>query len=204
MSGQVDYYVSLNSPWTHLGAARLMEVTARYGATVRVHPIDVGSVFSASGGLPLPKRSPQRQAYRIQELARWRDALAIPIHLEPKHFPANETTAAHCVLAVREMIGDQPAVDLAHRVLKALWEEQADTGDRDTIGRLINDVGLDGPSILEDADDERWAVLRSQETRVAIDRGVFGVPTYAVGEDIFWGQDRLDFLDRRLSTTWAL
>lgn len=198
MSGQVDYYVSLNSPWTHLGAARLMEVTARYGATVRVHPIDVGSVFSASGGLPLPKRSPQRQAYRIQELARWRDALAIPIHLEPKHFPANEKTAAHCVLAVREMIGDQPAVDLAHRVLKALWEEQADTGDRDTIGRLINDVGLDGPSILEDADDERWAVLRSQETRVAIDRGVFGVPTYAVGEDIFWGQDRLDFLDRRL------
>lgn len=198
MSGQVDYYVSLNSPWTHLGAARLMEVTARYGATVRVHPIDVGSVFSASGGLPLPKRSPQLQAYRIQELARWRDALAIPIHLEPKHFPANETTAAHCVLAVREMIGDQPAVDLAHRVLRALWEEQADTGDRDTISRLISDVGLDGPSILEDADDARWAVLRSQETRVAIDRGVFGVPTYAVGEDIFWGQDRLDFLERRL------
>ena len=175
-----------------------MEVTARHGATVRVHPIDVGSVFSASGGLPLPKRSPQRQAYRIQELARWRDALAIPIRLEPKHFPANETTAAHCVLAVREMIGDQPAVDLAHRVLKALWEEQADTGDRDTIGRLIRDVGLDGPSILENADDERWAVLRSQETRIAIDRGVFGVPTYAVGEDIFWGQDRLDFLERRL------
>lgn len=176
----------------------MMEATARHGATVRVHPVEVGPVFSASGGLPLPKRSPQRQAYRIQELARWRDALAIPIHLEPKHFPATETTAAHCILAVREMIGDQPAVALTHRVLKALWEEPADTGDRDAIGRLISEVGLDGPAVLEDANDERWAVLRSQETRAAIDHGVFGVPTYAVGEDIVWGQDRLDVLERRL------
>ena len=202
MSVQVDYYVSLNSPWTHLGAARLMGATARHGATVRVHPIDVGSVFSASGGLPLPKRSPQRQAYRLQELARWRDVLAIPIHLKPKHFPADETNAAHCVLAVRELIGDRPAVALAHRVLKALWEEEADTGHRDTIGRLIGEVGLDGPSILEHADDARWAVLRSEGSRAAIDRGVFGVPTYAVGEDIFWGQDRLDFLERRLGAGW--
>ena len=198
MSLQVDYYISLNSPWTYLGAGRLMDVTARCGAKVRVHPIDAGPVFSASGGLPLLKRSPQRQAYRLQELARWRDALAIPIHIKPKHFPANETTAAHCVLAVRETIGDQPAVDLAHCVLKAIWEEEADTGNKDTICRLISEVGLDGTSILKDADDERWAMLRSQETVAAIDRGVFGVPTYAVDEDLFWGQDRLEFLERRL------
>ena len=198
MSLQVDYYVSLNSPWTHLGGARLMDIAARCGATVRIHPIDTTEVFPATGGLPLPKRSPQRQAYRLQELARWRDHLDIPIHLTPKHYPAKEAPAAHCVLAVRETIGARPAVDLAHRVLKALWEEEVDTGDRGTLGRLIGEVGLDGPSILKRADDERWAELRSRETLAAIERGVFGAPTYAVGEDIFWGQDRLDFLERRL------
>ena len=198
MSAHIDYYVSLNSPWTHLGGARLMEVAARSGATVRIYPINTADLFPATGGLPLPKRSPQRQAYRLQELARWRDVLGIPIKLEPKHFPANEATAAHCVLAVRETVGDRPAIDLAHRVLKALWEEEADTGDRETLGRLIGEIGLDGPSVLARADDDQWAELRLRETKAAIERGVFGAPTYAVGEDIFWGQDRLDFLDRRL------
>ncbi|MBE7198718.1 MAG: 2-hydroxychromene-2-carboxylate isomerase [Parafilimonas terrae] len=199
MRCQVDYYVSLNSPWTYLGGARLMDIAARCGARVRIYPIDTAEVFPASGGLPLAKRSPQRQAYRLQELARWRDVLGIPINLKPRHFPADEATAARCVLMVRETIGDAPAVNLAHRVLKALWEEEADTGDRETLGRLIGDVGLDGPSVLEHADDARWTALRSRETKAAIDRGVFGAPTYAVGEDIFWGQDRLDFLERRLT-----
>ncbi|MCJ2050685.1 2-hydroxychromene-2-carboxylate isomerase [Methylobacterium sp. J-070] len=175
-----------------------MDIAARCGASVRIYPIDTAEVFPASGGLPLPKRSPQRQAYRIQELARWRDVLAIPINLKPKHFPAKEAVAAQSVLAVRETIGDAPAIDLAHRILKALWEEEADTGDRETLVRLIGEIGLDGTSILELAGDGRWAALRSQETRAAINRGVFGVPTYAVGESIFWGQDRLDFLERQL------
>jgi 2-hydroxychromene-2-carboxylate isomerase len=198
MSFQVDYFVSLKSPWTHLGGARLMDIAARCGASVRVYPIDTAEVFSASGGLPLAKRSPQRQAYRFQELARWRDVLDIPINLKPKHFPAKEAIAAQCVLAVRETISDPLAVGLAHWVLKALWEEEADTGDRETLVRLIGEIGLDGISILELAGDGRWAALRSLETRAAIDRGVFGVPTYAVGESIFWGQDRLDFLERQL------
>ena len=68
----VDYYVSLNSPWTHLGAARIEAMTAQHGATLQIWPVDFGTIFAASGGLPLPKRSPQRQAYRLQELPRWR------------------------------------------------------------------------------------------------------------------------------------
>jgi carboxymethylenebutenolidase len=200
MTQQIDYYASLNSPWTHLGAARLMEIADRCGATVRIYPFDVITVFPATGGLPLPKRSPQRQAYRLQELERWRRFLNIPIQLRPKFFPAKEAAAAHCVLAVRETIGDRPAIDLAHRVLKALWEEDADTANRETLGKLIGEVGLDVPAVIKHADDERWAALRSSETMAAVERGVFGAPTYVVGEDIFWGQDRLDFLERRLKT----
>ena len=198
MPEQILYYASLNSPWTHLGGGRLMEKADRCGATVRIYPFDVIAVFPQTGGLPLPKRSPQRQAYRFQELERWRKFLNIPIQLRPKFFPAKEAAAAHCILAVRETIGDRPAIDLAHRVLKALWEEDADTGDRDTLVRLIGEVGLDAPSIIKHADDERWAALRLAETQAAVERGVFGTPPYVVGDDIFWGQDRLDFLERRL------
>lgn len=198
MTLHVDYYASLNSPWTHLGAARLMAMVARHGATVRIYPVDFGTIFPASGGLPLPKRSPLRQAYRLQELERWRRFLAIPIQLTPRSFPTNERPAAHCVIAVRETVGDAPAIALAHRVLKALWEEEADTGDQGTLATLIGDVGLDAPSVLQQADEERWASRRVADTDAALARGVFGAPSYVIGEEIFWGQDRLEFLERRL------
>lgn len=194
----IDYYVSLNSPWTHLGAARLEAMAARHGATLRVHPVDFGTVFAASGGLPLPKRSPQRQAYRMQELERWREHLGIPIHLRPRFFPANEKPAAHTVIAARETLGEAPALALAHRVLKALWEEERDTGDPATLAALVAELGLpaDLPAL---GAEPRWAERREEDTRAALERGVFGAPSYVVGDEIFWGQDRLDFLDRRLA-----
>ena len=198
MGLHVNYYASLNSPWTHLGAARLMDMVVRHGATVRIFPVDFGTIFPASGGLPLPKRSPQRQAYRLQELERWRRFLDIPLQLKPRFFPSNESAASHCVVAVRETIGDAPAIALAHRVLKALWEEEADPGDRGTLATLIGDVGLDASTVLPQADEERWASRRALDTQAALDRGVFGAPSYVVGDEIFWGQDRLEFLERRL------
>jgi carboxymethylenebutenolidase len=195
----IDYFVSLNSPWTHLGAARLEAMVARHGATLSIYPVEFSTIFSASGGLPLPKRSPQRQAYRMQELARWRDHLGIPIHLRPRFFPADEGLAARCVIAARETIGDGPAVALAHGVLKALWEEERDTGDREVLATLIDEVGLDAPSLLALAAQERWAEQRALDTHAALARGIFGAPSYVIGEDIFWGQDRLEFLERRLA-----
>jgi carboxymethylenebutenolidase len=199
MGLQIDYFVSLNSPWTHLGAARLEAMVARHDATLSIYPVEFGTIFSASGGLPLPKRSPQRQAYRMQELGRWRDHSGIPIHLQPRFFPADEGLAARCVIAVRETIGDGPAVTLAHSVLKALWEEERNTGDPEVLAMLIGKAGLDATSLLALAAEGRWAEQRALDTRNALARGVFGAPSYVIGEEIFWGQDRLEFLDRRLT-----
>lgn len=195
----MDYFASLNSPWTHLGAPRLETVAARHGATVRIYPVDFGTIFPASGGLPVTKRSPQRQAYRMQELERWRAYLGIPIQLTPRFFPADESLAAQCVIAARETLGDEPAVALAHRVLKALWEEERDTSDRATVAALIGEVGLDAEAVLALGAEMQWAERRASDTQAALARGVFGAPSYVVGEEVFWGQDRLDFLDRRLA-----
>lgn len=195
----IDYFVSLNSPWTHLGASRIAAMAERHGASLRIYPVDFTTIFAGSGGLPLQKRSPQRQAYRQQELRRWRDHLGIPITPRPRYFPANETLAAHCVIAARETIGDKPAIVLAHRVLQALWQEEKDTGDPATLAALIRDVGLDADALMALGAEERWAERRRRDTEAALARGVFGAPSYVVGEDIFWGQDRLDFLERRLA-----
>ncbi len=103
MAKHVDYYVSLNSPWTYLGSKRFEEIVKKHNAHVTIWPVDFGSVFAVSGGLPLPKRAPQRQAYRMMELKRWRDHLGVKLNLEPKFFPANEVPAAKCVIALREL-----------------------------------------------------------------------------------------------------
>nr|WP_294529470.1 2-hydroxychromene-2-carboxylate isomerase [uncultured Rhodopila sp.] len=194
----IDYYVSLNSPWTHFGAARIEAMALANNASLRIHPVDFGAIFPQSGGLPLPKRAPQRQAYRMQELRRWRHHLNIPIHLEPAFFPSNEAPAASCVIALRETIGDQPAIKLAHRVLKALWQEEANPGDPVTLAELIADIGLDADEVIALGSDPRWAARREADTRAALERGVFGAPSYVIGDEIFWGQDRLSFVERKL------
>ena len=199
MALHIDYYVSLNSPWTHLGAARIEAMAMANNATMRIYPVDFGAIFARSGGLPLPKRSPQRQAYRLQELPRWRDHLGIPIRIQPKFFPHNELPAAGCVIAVRETIGDQPAIKLAHRVLKALWQEEKNPGDPATLAELITDVGLNPEQVMKLGAEPRWAERRVADTQAALDRGVFGAPSYVIGEDIFCVQDRLGFVERRLA-----
>jgi carboxymethylenebutenolidase len=199
MAKQIDYYVSMNSPWTHLGAARLEAIAARHGAGLRIFPADFGTIFPASGGLPLPKRSPQRQAYRMMELRRWRDALGAPIQLQPKFFPAQELLSAKAVVALRETMGDAPAIAFAHAVLKALWEQERNTGDAETLAEIASATGLDGPAVVQLAQEPRWAERRLADTQAALERGVFGAPSYVVGDEIFWGQDRLDFLDRALA-----
>lgn len=200
MAERIDYFISLNSPWTHLGAARVAAIAARHGAALAVHPVDLGgTIFPASGGLPLRQRSPQRQAYRMQELIRWRTHLDIPIDLEPTHYPFDEALAAHCVIAARELKGLAPAVALAHRILKALWEEGRNPADRADLAALIGEAGLDPAWLLPEADRAEWARQRREDSAMALARGVFGAPSYVVGEEIFWGQDRLDFLDRHLA-----
>ena len=195
----IDYYASLNSPWTHLGAARIEALAAKHGASMRIYPVDFGTIFPASGGLPLPKRAPQRQAYRLMELRRWRDFLGVPINIQPKHFPSSEALSAACVIALRETQGDAPAIRLAHRVLRAVWQDELNPGDPATLATLITEIGLDADAVMKLGADPRWTERRTADTQAALDRGVFGAPSYVIGDEIFWGQDRLEFVERKLA-----
>ena len=199
MALHIDYYASLNSPWTHLGALRIEALAAKYNASLRIYPVDLGTVFAGSGGLPLPKRAPQRQAYRLMELRRWREFLGVPINIQPKFFPSSEALTAPCVIALRETQGDAPAIKLAHRVLKAVWQDEQNPGDPATLGTLISEIGMAADAVMKLGAEPRWTERRVADTQAALERGVFGAPSYVIGDEIFWGQDRLDFVERRLA-----
>jgi len=199
MAKHVDYYVSLNSPWTYLGSKRFEVMARKYGADVTIWPVDFGSVFAVSGGLPLPKRAPQRQAYRMMELKRWRDQVGVKLNLEPKFFPSNEVPAAKSVIALREQGRMADAIKLAHAVLYALWADEKNPGDPATLQAIITACGLDAAEVVKAGEAPEMAAKREAYTRHAIDQGVFGAPSFVIDGEIFWGQDRLEFVDRKLA-----
>jgi 2-hydroxychromene-2-carboxylate isomerase len=199
MPKHVDYYVSLNSPWTYLAAARFDAMAKKYKADVTIWPVDFGAVFAASGGFPLPKRAPQRQAYRMMELKRWRDHLNIKLTLEPKFFPANEVPAARCVIALREQGRMADAIKLAHAVLTALWTEDKNTGDPATLKSIIASCGLDADAVMKAGEAPETAAKRDAYTKHAIEQEVFGAPFFVIDGERFWGQDRIDFVERKLA-----
>jgi len=197
MTQEIIYHFSLNSPWTYLGDARLADIAQRHGATITHKPTNLGKVFPETGGLPLPKRAPARQAYRLQELARWRDHLGLTVNLHPAFFPADEATAAGMVIAAKRQGLDCGA--LVNGILTAVWAEERNIADTDTLLAIAGERGLDGPALLAAAKDEAVIGEWDRNAQDALDGGVFGAPTYILGEQLFWGQDRLEFLDRALA-----
>lgn len=198
MSKHVDYYLTPVSPFVYLGHDRFVALARRHRATVSVKPIDLGKVFPVSGGLPLAKRAPQRQAYRLTELKRWSHYLQKPLNLHPAHFPASADAASRWMLAALEQSVDA-ALDLTGALGRALWAEDRDIADVATIAAIATALGHDAPALDERANAPDIAMRYAVLTQEAIDRGVFGAPTYVCAGELFWGQDRLDFLDRALA-----
>jgi carboxymethylenebutenolidase len=196
MSRHVDVYYSLGSPWTYLGWQRLLDLLAATGSSAGFRPVRMSTVFAATGGLPLPRRSPQRQAYRLQELERWRSRLGVPLNLEPRFFPVDDAAAARLVIAHREAGGDAGRLSLA--LLRAVWVEERDIASAETLAAIEAELGLDGKGLLKESRSPEIEARYAADTEEAVRRGVFGAPTFIVGATLLWGQDRLDFLAETL------
>ena len=193
----VDYYFTPVSPWAFLGHDRFAQLVADTGATVRVLPVDYGAIFPVSGGLPLPKRAPQRQAYRLLELKRFGEALGLPLVLQPRFFPVAADLAARLIVATDMDHGTAAAMRLTGAVGAAVWTQERDIANADTLSAVLTECGLDA-ALLARAQTPEILAQYEQNTQAAIDAGVFGAPSYVVDGELFWGQDRLDFVARRL------
>ena len=192
---RIDYYFSVLSPFTYLAGLGLEEVAARRGANITYRPVDIMKLFGETGGVPVPQRHPSRIAYRRQELLRISARRGLPFNLQPAHWPTNPVPASLAVIAVADAGGDAGA--LAHAFLRAVWAEQRDIGDPAVVTAILGENGHDAAA-LAPAMSAAEATYQAN-TDAAIAAGVFGAPFYVVDGEVFWGQDRLDYLDDHLA-----
>lgn len=187
----IDYYFSPVSPWTYLGHDRFATIARKAGASIKAKPVDYGVIFPVSGGLPLGKRAPQRQAYRLVELARWRDHLGVPLIVQPKFFPVDGSQAAYLICGA----DDDRRMAVAGDVLSAVWVREDNIADPKTLSAIAGRQGIADIGPVLDAGKSIYAA----NTQEALGLNVFGAPTYVYRGELFWGQDRLDFLERALA-----
>jgi len=198
MSKTIEYFFAPQSPWSYLGHERLVAIAAAKGAHIEPRPIDLGKVFTVSGGLPLAQRPPQRQAYRLVELARWSKHLGLPLNLHPKFFPVPADAAARVIIAARTSLGVDVSLKLTGAIMRALWAEDRNISDEDTLALIAEECGMDGRMLIKSAQTAGVQEQYDRNTDDAKAASIFGSPWYVIDGESFWGQDRLDFVERAL------
>lgn len=198
MSTTIDYYFTPQSPWTYLGHQRFVAMAREAGAAVRVLPVDFSKIFPISGGLPLGQRAPQRQAYRLVELQRFSQHLQVPLNRQPKFFPVGGDPAARLITATSQQLGSDAALQLAGAIFQAVWVQERNIADEQVLADILKECALDVALSAQARSPVVQQVYEAQ-TQQAIEAGVFGAPSYVLDGEIFWGQDRLDLLAKKLA-----
>ncbi len=196
----LEYYLTPLSPWVHLAGRRPADLAARHGLTLRYLPVDPAALFAQTGGVMLGERHESRKAYRLQELRRQSVKLGVPLNLHPRHFPTNPAPAAYAIIAAQDSGAEGGDIHaLVTGLSRACWEEERDVADdgviRDCLTAAGFDPGLAFSGMLQGAETYQRNLAR------AVEAGVFGFPFFIVGEEKFWGQDRIDDLARHLDAT---
>lgn len=198
MSKTIDYYHFLISPWSYLAIGQFNALKASTGISVNYFPIDVGKTFSEMGGVPPAQRHPSRQRFRMDELKRWSAHLNVPMNFTPAFFPADSSVAARMVHACNEQGKPQDAAALSDAVLTAVWNEEKNVADADTLVALANACSIDGTALLAQANSDAIGEVFDVCTTRAHQHDVFGSPTYILDGELFWGQDRISFLEKAI------
>jgi 2-hydroxychromene-2-carboxylate isomerase len=192
MPRQIDYYFSLQSPWAYIGHKLFRDVVAAHDLKINHKPVVLVDLFSETGGLPLPKRHPVRQRYRLVELQRWRDKRGLKFHLQPANWPFNARLVDGLVIAAIEA-GHDPDPFL-RRVFAAIWEDELNLADAATLIRLADGCGLPGSALVERSGNDDIGKAYEQNRQDALAADVFGSPAYVLDGEVFWGQDRIELL----------
>ena len=192
MAEQIAYFFSLASPWAYLGHDTFVALARDHGLEIAYRPVHLPDVFAETGGLPLAKRHPARQKYRLLELQRWRAKRDIDLVIRPKFWPFAHQFADRTVLAAG-MMGHDPA-DYLGLCFKGVWAHDLDLADHAVLAGLARRAGLDASALLAAADSPPVIAAYEANAADAIAMNVIGSPCYVRRGEVFWGQDRLDLL----------
>ena len=192
---KIEYYMSHGSPWTFLGHKRINKIASENNCELILMPVNYGEVFPATGGLPVNKRPVQRQKYRLQELARWSEFLKVKLNIEPKFFPSRSLLPSLAIISAK-MLKYENVMDIAYRIMEALWVKELDIDDEETLKSIISKLIPTAEELIDFSKQEKVSNEIKKNTEKALKSSVFGAPTYIIDEEVFWGQDRLDFVER--------
>ena len=193
----IEYFYSAHSSYTWLGSARFAEVAAAAGRAILHKPVDLNKVLEGAGSTAFTERSEKfRNYFFFRELQRWSEYRNAPIFGRPQHH-RNDPILANCMIITAQQQGLTPQ-SLAHALLRAHWCFDADLADKPTLMRVANEAGFDGTALLSGAKSTSATEEYARNTQEAIDRSMFGAPTYFVDGDMFYGQDRLELIERAL------
>ncbi|MXU64239.1 2-hydroxychromene-2-carboxylate isomerase [Oceanomicrobium pacificus] len=192
----IDYYLFTLSPFTYLAGDGLEKVAEKHGATITYKPFQLMKVFEETGTVPVPQRHESRKANRLQELARIAKRNKLPINLQPAHWPTNPVPSCSAIIAAQEAGGGNVG-GLAQALLRACWAEEKNIAEDEVVKACLADNGFD-PAILDSAMLSAVGTFE-RNTEEALRAGVFGAPTYVVDDQVFWGQDRISYLDDYLA-----
>lgn len=192
---ELQVFYGISSPWAYFGAQRAQRIAEAAGAAFVLRPI---RIIEANGGIPLRTRPMSRQDYHEVELKRWRSFLGIPLNLKPRFYPCRTIEpAAMAVIAAQQQGLDAPGFSFA--IQRALWAEDRDIADLETLRALaLATIGTEGAALVRDDQPEAIRTEWEGNLAEAERRGIFGTPTYVVDDELYWGQDRLDFVARAL------
>ncbi|MCB9686692.1 MAG: 2-hydroxychromene-2-carboxylate isomerase [Alphaproteobacteria bacterium] len=191
----IDLYFDLSSPYSYMAATQLPAIAQRHGATIRWKPMVLMAVFDAAGNR-MPASSPTKARWMLRDLKRWSDRYGVPFRLNSR-FPLNTIPAMRLVL-VGERHGRSQEVAL--EAFRRMWVEDVDINTPDQLAGIARAAGLPDGAEAEVADPEIKAALKAS-TDEAIARDVFGAPAIFVGDQLFFGNDRLDFVEDALRAT---
>ena len=189
----IEYYLSVVSPWSYLGHRRFCDIARENSAEILYLPIDSSILFAKTGGLALKDRSPQRKRYRMQELRRWRSRLELELNLEPQYFPTDSYLASSVIIGAIGVGHD--VAELVYELMRAVWVREENVSEVSAVKGAIERSGGSVDDLLAAANHSNVQDIIIENSEQAVSKGVFGVPSYVVGEEVFWGQDRLEFLD---------
>jgi 2-hydroxychromene-2-carboxylate isomerase len=192
----IDYYFATISPFTYLSGTQLESIAQKHGATITYKPVDIMGLFGRTGGIPPKDRHPNRQEYRLQDMRRRAIVAGLPLNLKPAFWPTNPAPSSYAIIAAQAAGGD--VGKLVNALTRSCWADEKNIAENDVIRACLHEAGFD--PALSDSGLLSGAETYSANLEEAVAKGVFGAPFFITDTDErFWGQDRLDDLDRHLA-----
>lgn len=193
---QIEFYFDLGSPYSYVGVQRIQQIAQQYQAEIVWKPMLLGGIFKATGNNS-PMAVPAKARYSMIDLGRWSKLWNIPVQMNP-YFPINTLNLMRIITAV-QVYQPENFQKILHGLFDAMFGNPRNLNDINELANVVQGLGLEITQVQAWLADEQVKAQLKQVTEEAVERGVFGAPTWFVDDEIFWGIDHLHFLEMQLS-----